>query len=94
MGDEQHLLAGLVPQVEQQGLHLIAGKGVQRPEGLIQQQKLGIVRQRPGYPDALTLAAGKLPDGALFSPLQTDPTQQAAGNLLPLDFAFSGKLRP
>ncbi len=48
MGDQQHLFAGLMPQFQQQRLHLLAGKGVKRAEGLIQQQQLRIRRQRPG----------------------------------------------
>ncbi|WP_410317837.1 ATP-binding cassette domain-containing protein, partial [Klebsiella pneumoniae] len=43
-----NLIAGLMPQFQQQRLHLLAGKGVKRAEGLVQQQQLRIRRQRPG----------------------------------------------
>ena len=72
MGNQQHLLAGFMPQAQQQGLHLLASKGIQRAEGLIQQQKLRIRRQRARNTDTLALAAGQLPDKAFFRPLQAD----------------------
>ncbi|STT33638.1 Uncharacterised protein [Klebsiella pneumoniae] len=49
-GDQQHLFAGLMPQFQQQRLHLLAGKGVKRAEGLVQQQQLRIRRQRRAMP--------------------------------------------
>lgn len=70
VGNQQHLLTGLVPQAEQQGLHLLAGKGIQRAKRFIKQQQLRVGRQRAGNAYPLTLAAGELPDKALFRPFE------------------------
>ena len=50
----------VLPDLEQQLLHLGAGLAVERPEGLVHQQDLGIVGERPGDGDALHHAAGEL----------------------------------
>ena len=60
-GDAQLLLHGL-----QFKLHLLAQLQIQRAQGLVQQQDLGLVHQGPGDGDALLLAAGQGVDGALL----------------------------
>ena len=44
----------------EQGQHLLAGFVVQRTGGLIAEQELGVLGQRPGNGNALLLAARKL----------------------------------
>ncbi len=56
VGDEDQRLAGRV-QLAQQAADLLAGGGVERPGGLVREQQLGRVDQRPGDRDALPLAA-------------------------------------
>jgi hypothetical protein len=50
----------LVVQAAQPAAQLLAHLGVQRAEGLVQQQHLGLDRQRAGQGDALALAAREL----------------------------------
>ena len=50
------------PDVEQQRLHALARQRVERAERLVHQQEVGFGGERPGQPDALAHAAGKLPD--------------------------------
>src|SRR6266849_9893993 len=45
--DEQHRLAIALPEVRQHLLHDLARQGIQGAEGLVHQQHLGVVRQRP-----------------------------------------------
>ena len=62
---------------------LLADLGVQCPEGLIQQQHLGLVGERAGHRDALLLAAGQLGRQALVHALQRHQTQQLLAPLAP-----------
>ena len=50
----------VLPDPEQELLHLGAGLAVERAEGLVHQQDLGIVGERAGDRDALHHAAGEL----------------------------------
>ena len=45
------------PEREHQLVHPIAGQGIQRGEGLIEQQQPGLAPQRPGQRHALRLPA-------------------------------------
>ena len=54
-----HRLARLAPDLEQLGLHELAGLGVERGERLVHQQHFGIGRQRAREIDALLHAARK-----------------------------------
>ena len=55
---------------------LLADLGVERAEGLVEQQHLGLVRQRARDRDALLLAAGELGRQALVHALERDELQQ------------------
>jgi hypothetical protein len=57
--DDVELLLGL--QVAQRAPQLFAGEGVQRAEGLVEQQHLGLVDQRAADAGALLHAARELP---------------------------------
>jgi hypothetical protein len=50
----------VVVQAAQPAAQLLAHLGVERAEGLVEQQDLRLDGQRPGQRDALALAAGKL----------------------------------
>ena len=78
-GDAQALLHALELQ-----LHLLTQLQVQRAQGLVQQQHLGLVDQTSGDGHALLLAAGKGIHMALAVALQIDQVQHSvypAGNL-------------
>ncbi len=60
VGDEQAGDVQLVVQLAQPAAQLLAHLGVEGAEGLIQQQHLGLHRQRAGQRNPLTLAAGEL----------------------------------
>src|SRR5690348_6499285 len=59
MGDEQHRLAILVPEIEQKAAHHLPGLCIERAERLVHQQNLGVADQDLRQADALALAAGK-----------------------------------
>ncbi len=60
VGHENKGDAQLLLQFFQFKLHLLPQFQVQRPEGFIQQQNPGLIDQRPGYRNPLTLAARQL----------------------------------
>ena len=57
MGDEQDGKPQIVPKLQKLFLHLPAGEGVQRREGLVHQQDVGFHGHGPGDGDALLHAA-------------------------------------
>jgi hypothetical protein len=59
--DQDDVEALRFPQVAQRAPQLLAGEGVQRAEGLVQQQHLGLVHQRAADAGALLHAARQLP---------------------------------
>src|SRR5262252_4276419 len=59
MGDEQHGLAEVAPELHQPFLHLELGLGVERPERLIQQYDVGVEQQGAQQRGALAHAAGQ-----------------------------------
>ena len=59
MGDEQHGRGGLIPDAQQQLLHVGARLGIQRAEGLVHQHRAGAQRKRSGDGHALLHASGK-----------------------------------
>ena len=69
-GDAQLLLDAL-----ELTLHILAQAQVQRPQGLVQQQNLGPVDQRPGNGDPLLLPAGELAAAPVLEALEADHLQ-------------------
>ena len=63
----------------EQGQHLLAGLVVQRTGGLIAEQELGVLGQRPGNGDALLLAARKLGREVVEPLAQTHAFQRGGG---------------
>ena len=66
----------LVVQTPQPAAQFLAHLGVERAEGLVQQQDLGFDRQRTGKGDALALAAGELVRIAVRQPVELHQLQQ------------------
>jgi len=60
VGDEEHHLPGLAPDLEDQLLHGLARQCVERPQGLVHEQHRRVAGQRAGDPHALLHAAGQL----------------------------------
>ncbi len=67
--------ADLPLQGAQLDLHRLAQPLVERPQGLVQQQHLGLAHQRTGQRHALALAAGQLVGAAPAETLQLDHRQ-------------------
>ena len=61
VGNQEDAAPGVLPYRQQQLLHLFAGKGVQRAEGLVHQQNLALAGNGAGNAHALAHAAGQLP---------------------------------
>src|SRR5699024_1458414 len=84
VGDEDDGLSQSLLQVDQLLLHVAADQRVESGEGLIHQQYVGICRQGPGQPHALTHATGEL-GGQLVAPaVQAHHLQRTVGTLHPL----------
>jgi hypothetical protein len=60
VGHEHDALAEPLLQLLEVALHLPAGQGIERAEGLVHQQEWGIGAQRPRDPHPLALASGEL----------------------------------
>src|SRR3989344_118254 len=72
VGDEKHRLALGLPDAQQQLLHEHAGLVVERAEGLVHQQDLGVVGQRARNGGALLHAARQLLWKMLLEAAQAD----------------------
>jgi len=76
VGDEDAGHVDLVVQPAQPAAQLLADLGVERAEGLVEQQHLGLDGQGAGQRDALALAARELVRVALGQRLELDQAQQ------------------
>ena len=81
MGDEQHRRAMAGAKVEQQCLHTQPGQCIERTEGLVEQEQLGLAHQRAGQRRALLLAAGELHRPGLSPRRQFDLGEGVQGTL-------------
>ena len=72
MRDEEDGLVSLAPDLEQLGLHELAGLRVERGERLVHQQHDGIGGERTGQVDALLHSAGQLRRVVTLEAAQTD----------------------
>ncbi|MOA00108.1 hypothetical protein D3C78_1194560 [compost metagenome] len=84
VGDQEHRLGGALPDLQQQLLHLLAGKGVESAERFVHQQHARVGGEGASQADTLLLAARKLPDAALFKTGQIDQGEHFPG----ASFAF------
>ena len=78
VGDEDGGVAGLVVDLAQPAAQLAADLGVERAEGLVEQQQARLDGQRAGQRDALALAAGELGRIALLEPVELDQLEEFA----------------
>jgi hypothetical protein len=85
VGDEDRGDVQLVVQAAQPAAQLLAHLGVERAEGLVEQQHARLHRQRAGQRDALALAAGEL--GRKRSASQSSCTSLSSSCHLGLDRA-------
>ena len=76
VGDEDDRLAGVAPQLQDQGLHLLPRQRVQRPQRLVHQDELRVVGEAAGQGDALLHAARQLVDRLVPEPLEADGVEQ------------------
>ena len=81
--DRQGALGG-EPQPEHRLLKLLAGQRVERGEGLVHQQEVGVEDERAGDGDALPLAAGELRGIAAAKVGDAEDLEPAADDLGPL----------
>ena len=81
VGNQEHRLGGPLPHLQEQLLHLLAGKRVEGAERLVHQQQARVGRQRAGQPHALLLSARKLPDMSLAKAGQVDQREHFTGFL-------------
>ena len=79
VGHEQAGDVHLVVELAEPGAQLLADPGVERAEGLVQEQDLGPGGQRPRQGDALPLPAGELRRVAVGEPLELHQLQQLVG---------------
>ena len=79
MRDHHDGLAPGLPDAQQFGAHVFAGERVERAEGLIQQQQVGVMDERAGDSHALGHPAGKGCRPGVHKILQADEFDQIAG---------------
>ena len=73
----------LLPQGDDQLLHLQTGEGVQRPQRLVQQQQARAMDQRAGQRNALLLPARQRRRPLLRAALESDAGQRLQGGVAP-----------
>src|SRR5262245_962347 len=84
MRDEQHRLLVALPDLEQHLLHQRTGLVVERTKGLVEQQDLWIVGERPRDRGALLHAAGELLWPVIFEAGQSDLADERIRDLATL----------
>ena len=78
MGNKHTGEVKLIVQAAQPAAQILAHARIQRTEGLVQQQDLGLHGQRTGQRDALLLTTGKLSGKAVCQMRQLHHLQQIA----------------
>ena len=76
MGDEHDGGLGFQPDLLNQPVHFLTGKGIERAKGFIHQQNLRAQRQGADHGGALLHAAGQFAGKALLEPCQPDAVHQ------------------
>jgi hypothetical protein len=82
--DEDRRDVDLVVETAQPVTELLAHLGVERAERLVQEQHLGLDRERPGQRHALALAARELARVAMGEPLKLDQVHEVLDAVLDL----------
>ena len=78
VGDEDHRLLGLRPELQQLLVQMVAHDLVERAERLVHQQQVGIEGERAGDRGALLHAAGQLPGKLLLEAREIDQRRACA----------------
>ncbi len=78
VGHEDRGLAGAVVDPAQPAAQVLADLGIERPEGLVEEEHAGLDRERAGERDALALAAGELRRVAVGEPRELDQVEEVA----------------
>ena len=94
VGDEDGGVAGLVVDLAEPAAQLAADLGIERAEGLVEEQQARLDGERPGKRDTLALAAGKLGREAARKPVEPDQTQQFQDAVADLGLARPAGARP
>src|SRR5262245_50385774 len=81
MGDENNRLPLLARQVMEVEAHLVARNGIERTEGLVHQQQVGIVYERAHDRGALVHSTGQLVGKAVGEVAESDAAKQLLGPL-------------
>jgi hypothetical protein len=76
MRHEQCCLRILLPKIQQQLIHLVAGDRIERAERLVHQQKFGIVHERAADRDALAHPTRQFVRLLVHEAVEADPLQQ------------------
>ncbi len=92
MGHEQHSLLAVAPDPQQQLLHLQTRLAIECTEGLIHEQDLRIVGQRPSNRHTLHHAAGQLLGVVVGKPGQADFIDVVIDDLLALSGCHTATL--
>ncbi len=79
VGDEDHRLAELAVQPDDLVLHVAPDERVERGEGLVEEQHLGVAGQRPRQSDALLHATGELVGVGLLVALEPHQLDDLGG---------------
>ena len=90
MGNKKNRTSQFSPQSEERILQFQSRESVQRAKGLIHQQNLGFIGQRPRDGDPLLHAARELPRIMIFESLQADQIDQRLG----FDLSIAGTASP
>ena len=72
MGDEADRLIGAVPELQELFVEMVADDFIERAEGLVHQEEIGVEGERPGDRSALLHAARELPGKLLLEPGELD----------------------
>jgi hypothetical protein len=78
VGDVDGRLGELVEEIAEILEEAVAQPAVERAEGLVEKQRAGLRRESTREGDALALAAGQRPDGAVLEAIEADESEQVA----------------
>ena len=81
MGDQDDRLAGLLPELQDEALHLLPRQRVECAERLVHQDHVGVVGQAARQRDALLHPARQLVDRLFLEVAQTHGLEQMVGDL-------------
>ena len=98
VGDQNDRLARLLPELQDETLHLLPGEGIEGTQRLVHEDDLGIVGEASGQGDPLLHATGEFVDRLVTEALQAHRGQQVLdqlvglGSLLPVHPGSEGNV--